>query len=103
RRALRLESEGSRDEACAAVRWAIEDHDSALVLADVTGAYNNRAVCLMELGRLHAESGDRAGAAEARVRAEADLSVALARAPRMAEAHFNLGTLSLRHAELLAE
>src|SRR5690606_20255085 len=53
--------------------------------------------------RLHAESGDRAGAAEARVRAEADLSVALARAPRMAEAHFNLGTLSLRHAELLAE
>ena len=103
RRALRLESEGSRDEASDAVSLAIADHDSALVLTDPPGAFNNRAVCHMQAERLLAKSGDGAGAAAARACAEADLSTALARDPKLAEAHFNSGTLALRHAELLAK
>jgi hypothetical protein len=103
RRAMRLLSEGS-DDALAAVRWAIEDHDSALILCpELPAGLNNRAVCLMQEERLLAVSGDGAGAAAARSRAEADLSAALAREPQLAEAHFNSGTLALRHAELLAK
>ncbi len=102
RRALRLDSEGNRSEALASVQSAIEDHDSTLVIhPDLAGALNNRAVCLMQADRFQVAAGDGAAAADARARAEADLARAVALDPRLPDAHFNAGVISLRSAELL--
>jgi tetratricopeptide (TPR) repeat protein/predicted Ser/Thr protein kinase len=102
RRAIRLEAEGNRVDAIASVQSAVEDHDAALVLhPDVAGALNNRAVCLMQADRLQLAAGDSAATADARARAEADLARATALDPRLPEARFNSGVISLRTAELL--
>jgi hypothetical protein len=84
------------------VRSAIEDHDATLSIhTELAGAFNNRAVCLMQLERLLAAGGDAAAADDARVRAEADLARALALAPELPEACFNAGLLSLLTSERL--
>ncbi len=101
RRALRLEAEGRRDEARAAFRAAIEDHDATLVVhAEAAGAYNNRAVCRMQEERLAAAAGDSGAAAAARTEVEADLARALALAPDFPEALFNRGVFARRSADL---
>jgi tetratricopeptide (TPR) repeat protein len=102
RRALRLDAEGNHAEALAAVQSAVEDHDATLMIhPQLAGALNNRAVCLMQAERFHAAAADGAAAADARTRAESDLARAIAGNPELAEAYFNLGVLSLRHARLL--
>ena len=102
RRGLRLESEGRPADALAAVQAAIEDHRATLLVHDdLAGARNNQAVCLLVAERMLARTGDSAAAATARNEAEAALARALAQAPTMAEAHFNLGLAALRHATIL--
>ncbi|MGE3353137.1 MAG: protein kinase, partial [Planctomycetota bacterium] len=102
RRGLRLEREGLATDALAALRGAVEDYDLTLTIhGDHAGAWNNRAVCLMEVWRLAAAQGDSAAAGAARVRAEADLVRARELAPDMLEAAFNQGLLALRSVELM--
>jgi serine/threonine-protein kinase len=102
RRALRLEADGLVDEARAAVRSAIEDHDATLAVhSSAAGAYNNRAVCLMQAERLATAADDSAAAADARARIEADFQRALTLDPRLPEAHFNRGIFALRTVDLL--
>jgi len=102
RRALRLERQGSLDEALDAAQRAVDDHDATVKWHDqVAGAYNNRAVCSMVVDRLMAKAGDGAAAAEARAKAAADAAAAIERAPQLAAAHFNAGLVALRQATVL--
>jgi tetratricopeptide (TPR) repeat protein len=102
RRALRLEREGSLDEALDAALGSVDDHDITVKLhGNVAGALNNRAVCSMVVDRLQAKAGDTAAAAEARAKAGADAAAAIALAPQMTAAHFNAGLIALRQATVL--
>ncbi|HEX5050323.1 MAG TPA: protein kinase [Planctomycetota bacterium] len=102
RRGLRLESEGNRAEALASVLSAVDDHSTALELhPELAGAWNNRAVCLMQADRLHAALGDTAAGTAARAAAAGDLRRALAASPELPEAHCNVAVLALREASLL--
>jgi serine/threonine-protein kinase len=102
RRALRLEREGSLDEALDAALGSVDDHDITVRLhGNVAGALNNRAVCSMVVDRLQAKAGDTAAAAEARAKAGADAAAAIALAPQMTAAHFNAGLIALRQATVL--
>jgi len=101
RRALRLERDGDVGEAVAALRAAVEDHDSILALHPTLAAgWNNRAVCLAELQRLCAAKGDGVAAGEAHAAAGADLARAGSLAPQMPEVGFNTGLLAARNARL---
>ncbi len=102
RRAVRLHDEGRSAQALAAAVAAIGDHDMTLTMHEgLPGVLNNRAVCHSFAARLCAAAEDPAGAAEHRLAAERDLRTAIARAPHLAEAHFNLGVLHARTAALL--
>src|SRR5262249_27717683 len=102
RRALRLWREGQRDDALAAVEAAVEDYDATLVVhPELPSALNNHAVCLLQAEQFHEAAGNGAAAADARARAESDLTQALALDPSLREAHCNAGLLSLRTAALL--
>lgn len=102
RRAVRLLDEGRSSQALATTVAAIADHDMTLTMHEgMPGVLNNRAVCRSFAARLCAVTGDAAAAAGHRDAAELDLREALARAPDLAEAHFNLGVLHAGAAALL--
>lgn len=101
RRGLRLSRDGDAVSARTALENAIADLDRTLELhADVAGAHVARAVCLQVLADRLATNDDPGSAGTRRQAALRALQRAIDLAPRMPEAHFDLGLLHLRLAQI---